>query len=117
MMDKAPRSSDISTEFVIKRNITRHLAIVRFRSYGTVGYGPTLNKKGLDIQCDQVARYDREQLVNHIGNNISAKGEGRGGTIFLLVKMRRTNWQSSCSSVVTEKSSTIVTSCTDKVVH
>src|SRR3954463_9139988 len=50
---------------------------VRFRSYGTVGYGPTLNKKGVDIQCDQVARYDGEQLVNYVGNNISDKGEGR----------------------------------------
>ena len=27
---------------------------VRFRSCGTVGYGPTLNKKGVDIQCDQL---------------------------------------------------------------
>src|SRR3954467_1347853 len=51
---------------------------VRFWSCGTVGYGPTLNKKGVDIQCDQVARYDREQLANYVGNNISAKGEGRG---------------------------------------
>ena len=40
-------------------------------------YGPTLNKKGVDIQCDQVARYDGGQLVNYVGNNISAKGEGR----------------------------------------
>ena len=38
-------------------------------------------------------------------------------TIFLLVKTRRINWQSSCPSVVTKKSSTIVTGCTDKVVH
>ena len=28
-----------------------------------MGYGPTLNKKGGDIQCDQVARYDGEQLA------------------------------------------------------
>ena len=51
---------------------------VRFRSCGTAGYGPTLNKKGVDIQCDQVARYDGEQLVNYVSNNISAKGEGQG---------------------------------------
>src|ERR1043165_1042903 len=38
-------------------------------------------------------------------------------TIFLLVKTRRTNWQSSRPSVVTEKSSTMVTGCTDKVAH
>ena len=42
-----------------------------------MGYGPTLNKKGVDIQGDQVARYDGEQLVNYVSNNISAKGEGR----------------------------------------
>src|SRR3954469_10078562 len=42
-----------------------------------MGYGTTLNKKGVDIQCDQVARYDGEQSVNYAGNNISAKGEGR----------------------------------------
>src|SRR3954463_5581497 len=47
---------------------------VRFRSCGTMGYEPTENQ-GDDIQCDQVARYDGEQLVNYVGNNISAKGE------------------------------------------
>src|SRR3954464_4143298 len=51
---------------------------VRFRSCGTLGYGPTLNKKGVDIQCNQVSRYDGEHLVNYVGNNVSAKGEGRG---------------------------------------
>src|SRR3954463_14691715 len=50
---------------------------VRFRSCGTVGYGPTLNKKSDDIRCDQVERYDGEQLVNYVGNNISVNGEGR----------------------------------------
>src|SRR3954463_15490496 len=45
------------------------------------------------------------------------QGRGTRRTFFLLVKTRRTNWQSSCPSVVTEKSSTIVTGCTDKVVH
>ena len=40
-----------------------------------MGYGPRLNKKGVDIQCDQVARY--EELVNYVGSNISAKGEGQ----------------------------------------
>src|ERR1043165_3842786 len=45
------------------------------------------------------------------------QGRGSKRTIFLLVKTRRTNWQSSCPSVVTENSSTIVTGCTDKVVH
>ena len=27
-----------------------------------MGYGPTLNKKGVDIQCDQVARFVKEHL-------------------------------------------------------
>ena len=56
---------------------TRMYKGARFRSCGTGGYGPSLNKKGVDIQCDQVARHDREQLVNYVGNNIGAKGEGR----------------------------------------
>ena len=43
----------------------------------TVGYGPTLNKRGGDIQCDQVARYDGEQLVSFVGNKVGTKGEGR----------------------------------------
>ena len=42
-----------------------------------MGYGPTLNKEGGDKQCDKVARYVREQLVNYVVKNISAKGEGR----------------------------------------
>src|ERR1041385_8313176 len=45
------------------------------------------------------------------------QGRGTKRTIFLLVKTRQTNWQSSCPSMVTKKSSTIVTGCTDKVVH
>src|SRR3954462_1146772 len=80
---------------------------VRFRSYGTVGYGPTLNRKGVDIQCDQVARYDGEQLVNLCRQQHQCQGRGTNRTIFLLIKTRWTNWQSSCPSVVTEMLSTI----------
>src|ERR1041385_347534 len=50
---------------------------VRFRSCGTVGYGPTRNREGGDILCDHDARFAREQFVNYVGNIISAKGEGR----------------------------------------
>ena len=50
------RASGISAESDIGMNITRQVTRVRFRSCGTVGYGPTLNKKGGDKQCDQVAR-------------------------------------------------------------
>src|ERR1043165_6891940 len=59
---------------------------VRFQSYGTVGYGPILNKKGVDIRCDQVSRYDGEHLVNYVGNNISAKGEGQGEPFSCLLR-------------------------------
>ena len=82
-----------------------------------MGYGPTEGKKGGDIPCEHDARFVREQFVNYVGNNISAKGEGRREPFFLLVKTSRTNWQSSHPSLVTEKSSTIVTGCMDKVVH
>ena len=48
---------------------------VRFRSCGTVGYGPTLSKKGGDIPCDHGARFVREQFVNFVGNKVGTKGE------------------------------------------
>src|SRR3954468_24519659 len=50
---------------------------VRFRSCGTVGYGPILNKKSVDIQCDCDAMFVREQFVSFVGNNVGTKGEGR----------------------------------------
>ena len=77
MMGRGPRSSGISTESDSGKNIARQATGVRFRACGTVGYGPILNKKGVDIQCDQVESYDGEQLVNYVSNNISAKGEGQ----------------------------------------
>ena len=82
-----------------------------------MGYGPTLNKKGVGIQCNQVERFDGEQLVNDVGNNISAKGKGRkepfscslrrGGSIGKVLVHR---WSP-------KKSSTTVIGCTDKAVH
>ena len=54
-----PRSSGISTESDIGRNIARQMIGVRFRSYGTMGYGPALNQGG-DIQCDHDAGFVRE---------------------------------------------------------
>ena len=50
---------------------------VRFRSCGTVGYGPTLYKKGGDIPCDHDARFFREQFVSFVGNKVGTKGEGQ----------------------------------------
>src|SRR3954464_3387278 len=90
---------------------------VRFRSCGAVGYGPTKNREGGDMLCDHDARFVREQFVSYVSNKVGTKGEGRREPFFLLVKTRKTNCQGSRPSVVTEKSSTIVTGCTDKVVH
>ena len=69
---------------------------------GPVGYGHTLNKKGVDNQCDHDARFVREHLVSFVGNKVGTKGEGQREPFFLLVKTRRTNRQSSRPSVVTE---------------
>src|SRR4051812_43351049 len=116
-MGKGPRSSDTITESDIGRNITRSVTRVRFRSCGTVGYGPTEGKKGGDIPCEHNARFVRDQFVNYVGNIIRAKGEGRREPFSCLIRRGGPNWQSSRPSVVTEKSSTIVTSCTDNVAH
>ena len=59
-----------------------------------MGYGPTLNQGG-DIQCDHDAGFVREYLVNDVGDNVDTKGKGRREPLFLLVKTRQTNWQSS----------------------
>ena len=61
-----------------------------------------MTRKGGDILCDHDARFVREQLVSYAGNNVGTKGEGQGEPFFLLVKTRRTNWQSSHPSMVTE---------------
>ena len=53
------RSSGISTESDIGRNIAMQTTGVRFWSCGTVGYGPTSNQGG-DIQCDHDAGFVRE---------------------------------------------------------
>ena len=85
---------------------------IRFRSSGTVGYGPTLcvqRRKGSDIlhgydskACHRIAY----QLCWH---QRWYQGRGTNRTIFLLVETRRTNRQSSRPSVVTGMSSTAVT--------
>ena len=55
---------------------TRTYRRVRFQSCGTVGYGPTLYKKGGDIPWDHDARIVREQFVSFVGNKVGTKGEG-----------------------------------------
>src|ERR1043165_3729794 len=67
--------------------------------------------------CEHDTRYDGEQLVNNVGNNISAKGEGRREPFSCSLRRGGPNRQGSRPSVVTEKPSPIVTGCTDKVVH
>ena len=76
-----------------------------------------MTRKGGDILCDHDARFVREQLISYVGNNVGTKGEGQREPFFLLVKTRRTNWQGSRPSVVTEMSSTMVTGFSDRVVH
>src|ERR1041385_7319516 len=77
MMKEGSIASGISTEFDIGRNITRSMTRVRFRSCGTVGYGPTLNQGG-GIQCGHYAGFVRKQLVNDVGNNIGTRSSGQG---------------------------------------
>ena len=84
--EKGSRASGISNASGIGLNITRKVTRVRFRSCGTVGYGPTLNKKGGDNQCDQVARYVREQLVSYVGNNVGTRGEGQREPFFCSLR-------------------------------
>ena len=85
---------------------------VRFRSCGTMGYGPTLcvqsRKSG-----DTLHGYDSKachriacQLCWH---HRWYQGRGTKRTIFLLVGTRQTIRQSSRPSVVIKRSSTIVT--------
>ena len=98
---------------------------VRFRSCGTVGYGPTMwikSRRSGDIlhghdskTCEWVAcRLCRQQR--------RYQGRGTKRTIFLLVETRRTSRQSSRPSAVTEMSSTKVTGsywqgCTPRCSH
>src|SRR3954466_6021707 len=53
---------------------------VRFRSCGTVGYGPTMCffLIGAVTSCTvMVARHVREYHVSYVGNNVGTKGKGR----------------------------------------
>ena len=56
-----------------------------------------------------IARQVRRQHVCYVGNQVWYQGRGTKRTIFLLVKTRRTNRQSSHPSVATGMSPTIVT--------
>ena len=52
---------------------------VRFRSCGTVGYGPTIwvkSRKGANICRVIIARQVRVSHVSYVDNNIGTKGEG-----------------------------------------
>ena len=53
---------------------------VRFRSYGTVGYGPTMWVFLIGAVTSftvMIARHVREYHVSYVGNNVGTKGEGR----------------------------------------
>src|SRR4051794_14096585 len=94
-MGKGPRSSDTITESDIGRNITRSMKRVRFRSCGTVGYGPTKNREGGDMLCDHDARLSENNL-SAMSATMSVPGAVDIENHLLLVNTRRTNWQSSC---------------------
>ena len=98
---------------------------LKFRSYGTVGYGPTMwvkSRRSGDIlhgydskACQRIAYQLCRQQHRY-------QGRGTKRTIFLLVETRQTNRQSSLASVVTGMLSTIVTgsywpSCTPWCLH
>ena len=98
---------------------------VRFRSCGTMGYGPTMwvkSRKGGDVLRDHVSKACQRIACLLCRQQHRYQGRGTKRTIFLLVETRRTNRQSSRPSVVTGISSTIVTGsyrhdCTPRCLH
>ena len=71
--------------------------------------GPHWIRRGLAFHVITMHGLSGEQFVSFVGKKVGTKGEGQWEPFFLLVKTRRTNWQSSCPSAVTQKSSTIAT--------
>ena len=66
----------MNTRSIRRNNLeNRNVIRVRFRSCGTVGYGPTSCKKGGDIPYDHDARFVREQFVSFV-NKVGTKGKG-----------------------------------------
>ena len=70
-------------------NITKQVTRFRFRSCGTVGYGPTSNKKDGGIQHDHDARFAREQIVSDVGKNIGNKDSGQRESLGKALVHRR----------------------------
>ena len=67
-----PSAKNISESRLYRRD--------RFRSCGTLGYGPTMwvkSRKGANIFTVMIARQVRGQLVSYVGNNVGTKGEGQ----------------------------------------
>ena len=52
----------MNTRLIKGNNLENRNVRVRFWSCGTVGYGPTLNKKGVDLRCDQVGSMTENNL-------------------------------------------------------
>ena len=98
---------------------------VRFRSCGTVGYGPTMwvkSRKRGDVLHDHVSKACQRITDQLCWQHRWYQGRGTKRTIFLLIETRRTNRQSSRPSVVTGMSRTIVTGsywqiCTPRCLH
>ena len=83
---------------------------VRFRSCGTVGYGPTMwvkSRRSSDILYGHDSRAGQSIACQLCWQQRWYQGRGTKRTILLLVETRRTNRQSSRPSVVTEMLSTI----------
>lgn len=85
---------------------------VRFRSCGTVGYGPTMRSKSRqsgDILHGLGSKTFERMACQLCWKQRRYQGQGTKRTIFLLVETRQTNRQSSCPLVATRMLSTIVT--------
>ena len=85
---------------------------VRFRSCGTVGYGPTMwvkIRKGGDVLRDHASKACQRVACRLCRQQRRYQGRRTKRTIFLLVETRQTNRQGSRPSMITGMSSTIVT--------
>ena len=104
---------------------TRVYRRVRFRSCGTMGYGPTMwvnSRKALLILHGHDSKESQRIACQLCWQQCRYQGRGTKRTIFLLVETRRTIRQSSRPSVVTEISPTIITwsywqCCTPRSLH
>ena len=82
-----------------------------------MGYGPTSNKKGADIQCDHDARFVREQLVSFVGNKVGTKGKGQRKPFACSLRRGGPISKALVHRGVIGMLSSMITGCMDKVVQ